>query len=69
MNISYLAILIVIWWVGAGVATVALFLPVLGDYIIVGTAGWVVVAAATGLIFFEMKRIKAEDKKKEELKG
>jgi len=66
---NYLAILIMIWWAGAGMATVALFLPVLGDYIVTGTIGWVVVAASTGLIFFEMRRIKAEDKKKEELKG
>lgn len=66
---NYLAVLIMIWWAGAATATVALFMPVLGEYVVMGTIGWVVVAASTGLIFFEMRRIKAEDKKKEELKG
>jgi FtsH-binding integral membrane protein len=69
MKYSYLALLIIVWWAGAGIATAALFFPVYNDYLVVSAIGWVIVVVATGLIFFEMKRIKAEDKKKEELKG
>lgn len=69
MKYNYLVLLIVIWWAGAAVATGALFLPVYGDYFVAAAIGWGIVVVATGLIFFEMKRIKAEDKRKEELKG
>ena len=69
MKYSYLALLIIIWWAGAGIATIALFFPIYDDYLVVSIIGWVVVVVTTGLIFFEMKRIKAEDKKKEELRG
>lgn len=65
----YLTGLILLWWAGAGIATVAIFVPVYDNYLVVAGAGWGVVAVATALIFFEMRRIKAEDKKKEELKG
>ena len=69
MRYNYLALLIVIWWAGAAIATTALFFPVYGDYLVAGAIGWSIVVVTTGLIFFEMRRIKAEDKKKEELKG
>jgi hypothetical protein len=69
MKYNYLALLIVIWWAGAAVATVALFVPIYDNYVVTGGAGWSIVVVTTGLIFFEMRRIKAEDKKKEELKG
>ena len=69
MKYSYLALLIIIWWAGAGIATAALFFPVYDGYLVVSIIGWAVIVVTTGLIFFEMKRIKAEDKKKEELKG
>ncbi|MEM2141572.1 MAG: hypothetical protein QXJ74_09640 [Nitrososphaera sp.] len=65
----YLTALILMWWAGAGIATVAIFVPVYDSYLAVSIAGWGTVAAATALIFVEMRRIKAEDKKKEELKG
>lgn len=65
----YLTALILIWWAGAGTATIAIFVPIYDNYLVVSSVGWVVVAVATGLIFVEMRRIKAEDKKKEELKG
>ena len=66
---NYLALLIVIWWAGAAIATVALFVPIYNNYVAAGGIGWAIVIVTTGLIFFEMRRIKAEDKKKEELKG
>jgi hypothetical protein len=65
----YLTMLILVWWAGAGIATVAIFLPIYDNYLVVSIAGWSTVVVATGLIFVEMRRIKAEDKKKEELKG
>ena len=66
---NYLMLLIVIWWAGAAIATVALFVPIYNNYVVTVGIGWAIVVVTTGLIFFEMRRIKAEDKKKEELKG
>jgi hypothetical protein len=65
----YLAILLLIWWAGAGTATVALFIPIYNNYVLVGSIGWGIVVVCTFLIFFEMKRVKADDKKKENLKN
>jgi hypothetical protein len=66
---QYLALLLIIWWVGAGIASVALFIPVYNNYFLVGSVGWGIVVVCTFLIFFEMKRVKSEDKKKENLKS
>jgi hypothetical protein len=65
----YLAALILVWWAGAGIATVAIFVPIYDNYLVVGGVGWIIIAIATALILVEIRRIKAEDKKKEELKG
>ena len=65
----YLTMLILIWWTGAGIATVAIFVPIYDNYLVVSGIGWAILVVATGLIFVEMRRIKTEDKKKEELKG
>jgi hypothetical protein len=65
----YLASLLIVWWAGAAVATAAIFFPVYNDYLVVGIIGWGVVAVATVLIFIEMRRVKAEDKRKENLKS
>jgi hypothetical protein len=64
-----LASLLAVWWAGAAVATAALFFPVYNDYLAVGIIGWVVVAVATVLIFIEMRRVKADDRRKEGLKS
>ncbi len=58
-------ILIVIWFVGAMTAGIALLIPIYNDYLIVGTIGWMTISISSGLIFYEMKRIRAEDKNKE----
>jgi hypothetical protein len=34
------------------------------QYLIVGTSGWSVVAISTGLIIYEIKRVKQEEKEK-----
>jgi FtsH-binding integral membrane protein len=65
----YLTMLILVWWAGAGIATLAIFVPVYESYLVVSIVGWLVIAAVTGLTLVEIRRIKAEDKKKEELKG
>lgn len=57
--------LIIIWWIGAFVATSALVIPVLEQYQVAGTIGWLIVIISTGLIINEIKRIKLESKKKE----
>ncbi|AFU59778.1 hypothetical protein Ngar_c28590 [Candidatus Nitrososphaera gargensis Ga9.2] len=61
----HIYILIAIWFVGIATAAVALFMPVYSDYVIVGVVGWITVGASTGLILYEIKRIRAEDRKKE----
>ena len=61
----HIYILIAIWFAGIATAGIALFFPVYSDYVIVGAAGWITVAASSGLILYEIKRIRAEDRKKE----
>lgn len=58
-------ILVIVWFVGAGLAGIALFFPVYNDYLIVSSVGWATIITSSALIFYEMKRIKAEDRKKE----
>ncbi len=65
----YLTTLIIVWWAGAGIATAAIFLPIYGEYLMMAGVGWGILAVATALIFIEMRRIRSEDKKKEELRG
>jgi hypothetical protein len=59
-----LQILIILWWIGAIVAGAALAIPSYSQYVTVGSVGWSVVIVASGLIVYEIKRIKEEDKKK-----
>lgn len=61
----HIHILLAIWFVGAAIAGGALFIPVYNNYVIVGTIGWITIIASSALIFYEMKRIRAEDRKKE----
>jgi FtsH-binding integral membrane protein len=58
-------ILIAIWCAGLATAAIAIFIPVYNNFVIVGTIGWVTVAISSGLILYEIKRIRAEDRKKE----
>ncbi len=58
-------ILIAIWFAGIATAGIALFMPKYSDYLVVAATGWITVAASTGLLLFEIKRIRAEDRKKE----
>jgi hypothetical protein len=63
----HLYLLVILWFVGAGVAGIALLIPDYYTYVIVGAAGWITVSGSTALIIYEIKRIRAEDKKKSEL--
>ncbi len=65
MKYNYLATLIVVWWIGAALATIALFFPNYNHFFIVGIVGWSTVTVSSGLIAYEIRRIKAEDRKKE----
>jgi hypothetical protein len=58
-------ILVAIWFAGIATAGIALLFEDYSNYAIIGTAGWTTVVASTGMIFFEIKRIRAEDRKKE----
>ncbi len=64
-----LQILIIIWWVGAGIASIAIVIHRYEQYGIVGTAGWIITIASTALIIYEIKRIKEEDKELMERRG
>jgi hypothetical protein len=58
-----LQILIISWWIGAAIALFSFLIPVYIHHIIVATTGWVIILASTILIIYEIKKIKAEDKK------
>jgi hypothetical protein len=60
-------ILVLAWFVGAAIAGIALLIPIYSQYLIVSAAGWITICAASGLIVYEIKRIRAEDRKKSEL--
>ena len=64
-----LQILIIIWWVGAGIASIAIVIHRYEQYTIVGTAGWIITISSTALIIYEIKRIKEEDKELMERRG
>jgi hypothetical protein len=61
----HIYILIVIWFAGIATAGIALIMPHYSDFLVVGVVGWITVATSTGLIIYEIKRIRAEDRKKE----
>jgi hypothetical protein len=61
----HIYILVIFWFVGAATAGAALFIPVYNNYVIVGALGWIALAVSTVLIFYEMKQIRKDDKKKE----
>ena len=58
-------ILVAIWFAGIATAGIALLLEDYSNYVVIGTAGWTTVVASTGMIFYEIKRIRTEDRKKE----
>ena len=62
-----LYILVVTWFIGAAVAGLALLIPDYWTFCAVGAIGWVTVCGSSALIIYEIKRIRAEDKKKNEL--
>ena len=64
-----LQILIVIWWIGAGIATIAIIFHKYEQYALIGTTGWIITIASTALIIYEIKRIKEEDKELTEKGG
>jgi hypothetical protein len=58
-------VLVAIWFAGIAPAGIALLLKDYFNYVIIGASGWTTVVASSGLIFYEIKRIRAEDRKKE----
>jgi hypothetical protein len=55
------------WFAGAAVAGLALLIPDYWTFFAVGAAGWITVIGSSALIIYEIKRIRAEDKKKSEV--
>lgn len=58
-------ILVTIWFTGIATTGIALLLEDYSSYATIGTAGWTIVVASSGMIFYEIKRIRSEDRKKE----
>ena len=58
-------ILVAMWFAGIATAGIALLLEDYSNYAVIGTAGWTIIVASLGMIFYEIKRIRAEDRKKE----
>jgi hypothetical protein len=58
-------LLVTIWFIGLATTGIALLLEDYSNYAVVGTAGWTIVVASSGMIFYEIKRIRSEDRKKE----
>jgi FtsH-binding integral membrane protein len=61
----HIYILIAIWCGGIATAAAAIFIPIYENFVIVGAIGWITVVASSGLILYEIKRIRAEDRRKE----
>jgi hypothetical protein len=57
-------IVIAIWFAGIATAGMALFVRDYSNYVLIGSAGWTTVVASSGVIFYEIKRIRAEDRNK-----
>lgn len=57
-----LQILIIAWWIGAGIACLAIVIHRYEEYALVGTIGWIITIASTAMIVYEIKRIKEENK-------
>ena len=58
-------ILVTIWFAGIAITGIALLLEDYSSYAAIGTVGWTIVAASSGMIFYEIKKIRSEDRKKE----
>jgi hypothetical protein len=58
-------ILVTIWFVGITITGIALLFEDYSDYVAIGTAGWTIVVASSGMIIYEIKRIRSDDRKKE----
>jgi hypothetical protein len=56
--------LIIIWWIGAGIAAGDFLIRIYEIYVVVGICGWSIILISTMLIINEIRRIKLEDKKK-----
>ena len=61
----HIYILIAIWCAGIATAAAAIFIPIYENFVIVGAIGWITVVASSGLILYEIKRIRAEERRKE----
>jgi 4-hydroxybenzoate polyprenyltransferase len=61
----HIYILIAIWCAGIVTAAIAIFIPVYTTFVMVGMAGWITVVISTALILYEIKRIRADDRRKE----
>ncbi|HJU94881.1 MAG TPA: hypothetical protein VJ643_02510 [Nitrososphaera sp.] len=58
-------ILVTVWFAGIATTGIALLFEDYSNYATIGTIGWAIVAASSGMIFYEIKRIRSEDRKKE----
>ena len=58
-------ILVTVWFAGIATTGIALLFDDYSNYATIGTVGWAIVAVSSGMIFYEIKKIRSEDIKKE----
>jgi hypothetical protein len=58
-------ILVTVWFAGIATTGIALLFEDYSNYATIGTVGWAIVATSSAMIFYEIKRIRSEDRKKE----
>jgi len=58
-----LPLLIILWWVGAVIAGISLWIPQYNYYLIGGSLGWITVVITSGLIIYAIKRNNKENQK------
>jgi hypothetical protein len=58
-------ILVTVWFAGIATTGIALLFEDYSNYATIGAVGWAIVAVSSGMIFYEIKKIRSEDRKKE----
>ena len=66
LKLSKMHTLLAIWWAGAAAGTIAILLPKYDNFLVVGIIGWTTLLASSGLMLYEIRKVKKEDKRKKQ---
>lgn len=64
-----LNLFIILWWIGALLAIVSFFIPIIEYYYIVAATGWIMILVTSILIVFDIRKIKKEDNEKDKVEN